>query len=41
MGGIAQGLHHQYYLNLGNPASFSAISMTTYEVGMNLTLNQF
>lgn len=41
MGGIAQGLQHQYYLNLGNPASFSAISMTTYEVGMNLTLNQF
>ena len=41
MGGIAQGLQHQYYLNLGNPASFSAIGMTTYEVGMNLTLNQF
>lgn len=40
MGGISYGLQHPFNLNIGNPASYSAISLTTYEVGVNLSLNE-
>ncbi|HNP48104.1 MAG TPA: hypothetical protein PKK99_02770 [Bacteroidia bacterium] len=40
MGGISQAMDHPYYLNLGNPASFSSISLTTYELGVNFALNE-
>ncbi|MBK9523476.1 MAG: hypothetical protein IPQ03_15795 [Bacteroidetes bacterium] len=38
MGGITQGLQHPFCLNLGNPASYSSLGLTTYEVGVNLSL---
>lgn len=40
MGGLNIALNHPFNLNPGNPASYSNLLFTTYEVGVNLSLNE-
>jgi hypothetical protein len=39
MGGIEQGLNHSNFINPANPASYSSLTYTTYEGGLNF--NQY
>ncbi len=40
MGGIGQGLNHPLNLNPLNPASYSGLWLTTYEAGVNMSLQE-